>query len=331
MRIHGLDKVPSIPLVRSEAVAKATLTPSQRRTRIVRRMLASRGFHETINFSFIPRAQAKLFGGGDDMRQLENPIAADLDAMRPSVLPSLLAAAQRNQARGFNEMMLFEIGAQFSGIPEGADARRAGIRIGAGTRSWAKSAHAADAFDAKADMLAALDAAMGAPMTAQSKAGASAWYHPGRSGTLALGPKVIAQFGELHPAILAAFDIKGPASAFEIFLDAIPEPKVKGKARSTFAPSPYPAVERDFAFVVDTKVTADDVLKAARGADRVLIERADLFDVYEGKGVPEGKKSLAISVRLQPKDKTLTDVEIEAVAQKIVAAVTKATGAALRS
>ena len=141
---------------------------------------------------------------------------------------------------------------------------------------------------------------------------------------------MIAHFGELHPAVLSAFDIKGPASAFEVFLDAIPEPKAKGKARSTFAPSPYPAVERDFAFVVDAKVTAEDVLKAAKGVDRALIERADLFDVYEGKGVPEGKKSLAISVRLQPKDKTLTDAEIDAIAQKIVAAVTKATGATLR-
>ena len=168
-------------------------------------------------------------------------------------------------------------------------------------------------------------------MTAPVKAGAAAWYHPGRSGTLALGPKVIAQFGELHPVILAAFDIKGPASAFEIFLDAIPEPKAKGKARSTFAPSPYPAVDRDFAFVVDSKVTAEDVLKAAKSADRVLIERAELFDVYEGKGVPDGKKSLAISVRLQPRDKTLTDAEIEATAQKIVAAVTKATGGTLRT
>jgi len=332
VRIYGLDKVPSIPLPRHEAVAKATLTPSQRRTRIVRRLLASRGFHETINFSFIPRAHAKLFGGGDDARQLENPIAADLDAMRPSVLPSLLAAAQRNQARGFNELTLFEIGAQFeSGMPEAQSHVAAGIRIGAGAPSWSKSTHAADAFDAKADMLAALDAAMGAPMTAPVKAGAAAWYHPGRSGTLALGPKVIAQFGELHPAILAAFDIKGPASAFEIFLDAIPEPKAKSKARVTFAPSLYQAVERDFAFVVDANVTAEDVLKAAKSVDRKLIERADLFDVYEGKGVPEGKKSLAISVRLAPKDKTLTDAEIEAVTQKIVAAVTKATGGTLRT
>ena len=331
VRIHGLDKVPSLPLARSDAVARATLTSSQRRTRLVRRTLAARGFNETISFSFIPRAHAKLFGGGDDARQLENPIAADLDAMRPSVLPSLLAAAARNQARGFSELMLFEIGAQFeSGMPEKQTAVAAGLRIGNGARSWSKSTHPADAFDAKADMLACLESAMGAAMTAPIKSGAAPWYHPGRSGTLALGPKVLGYFGELHPAIAAAFDLKGPAAIFEIFLDAIPEPKTRGKARATFAPSPYPTVERDFAFVVDAKVTADEVLKAAKGVDRLLIERAEIFDVYEGKGVPDGRKSLAIAVRLQPRDKTLTDAEIDAVAAKIVAAVAKATGAVLR-
>ncbi|MBV9992746.1 MAG: phenylalanine--tRNA ligase subunit beta [Alphaproteobacteria bacterium] len=330
VRIHGLDKVPSTPMPRSGAVAKATLTPAQRRLRTVRRLLAARGFNETINFTFIPRAHAALFGGGDDARQLENPIAADLDAMRPSLLPSLLAAAARNQARGFNDLMLFEIGAQFqSGQPEAQANVAAGLRIGQGARTWTKSSHPADVYDAKADMLAALEAAMGSAMTAPVKAGAAPWYHPGRSGTLALGPKVLATFGELHPGILAAFDIKGPAAAFEVFLDAIPEPKAR--SRAAFAPSPYPAVERDFAFVIDAGVTADDVLKAAKSVDRQLIERAEVFDVYEGKGVADGKKSLAIAVRLQPKDKTLTDAEIEAVAAKIVAAVTKATGAALRS
>ncbi len=180
-------------------------------------------------------------------------------------------------------------------------------------------------------MLAVHDTAMGAAMTAPVKAGAPAWYHPGRSGTLALGPKTLAYFGEIHPAILAAFDLKGPIAAFEVILDAIPEAKSKGKARPLFAPSPYQALERDFAFLVDTKVTADEVLRAAKAADRALIETATIFDVYEGKGVPEGQKSLAITVRIQPKDKTLTEPEIEALMQKIVAAVTKATGAVLRS
>jgi len=332
VRIHGLDKVPSLPMSRPNVIAHSILTASQRRSRIVKRTLAARGFNETVNFSFIPRARAALFGGGDDARQLQNPIAADLDAMRPSVLPSLLAAAQRNAARGFLDVMLFELGAQFeSGMPEAQKTVAAGIRCGAGARSWTKSAHAADAFDAKADMLAALEAAMNGPMTAPIKQGAAAWYHPGRSGTLALGPKVLAYFGELHPKILAAFDLRGPVSAFEVFMDAIPEPKTKSKARAPFSPSPFQPVERDFAFVVDALVTADAIIKAARGGERELIERVDIFDVYEGNGVPEGKKSLAISVRLQPKDKTLTDAEIETIAQKIVAAVTKATGGVLRT
>jgi phenylalanyl-tRNA synthetase beta chain len=332
VRIYGLDKVPSIPMSRPHAVAKSVLTPEQKRRRLVRRTLAARGFGETISYSFIARAQATLFGGGDDARQLENPIAADLDALRPSALPSLLAAASRNLARGAADFQLSEVGAQFeSGMPGAQTNVAAGIRVGSGMRTWAKSTHAADAFDAKADMLALLEAAMGAPMTAPIKPGAPAWYHPGRSGTLALGQKVLGTFGELHPAILAEFDIKTPVAAFEVFLDAIPEPKQKGKARTAFAPSPYPAVERDFAFVVDAKVPAEDVVKAARNVERLLIERVDMFDVYEGKGVPDGKKSLAIAVRLQPRDKTLTDAEIDAIAQKIVAAVAKATGGTLRT
>ena len=332
VRIHGLNKVPSAALTRDNPVARPTLTSSQRRTRIVRRTLAARGFNESIGFSFIARTHAALFGGGDEARQVENPIAADLDALRPSVLPSLLSAAQRNVARGFHDLMLFEIGAQFlSGMPEAQATAVAAIRAGEGVRSWSKSTHPADVFDAKADMLAALEAAMGGAMTAPVKAQAPDWYHPGRSGTLALGPKVIAAFGELHPRVLAAFDLKGPVAAFEIILDAVPESKAKSKARPLFTPSPYQAIERDFAFLVDTTVSADEVLRAAKGADRTLIEQAAIFDVYEGKGVPEGKKSLAISVRIQPRDRTLTDPEIEALAQKIVAAVAKATGASLRT
>ncbi|MGZ5923338.1 MAG: phenylalanine--tRNA ligase subunit beta [Rhizomicrobium sp.] len=332
VRIYGLDNVRSTPLTRGSAVAKPTLTPGQRRTRAVRRMLAARGFNETISFSFIPRAHARLFGGGDDARQVENPIASDLDALRPSVLPSLLAAAKRNEARGFNDLMFFELGVQFdSGMPEAQAIVAAGIRVGEGARSWTKAAHPADAFDVKADMLAVLETAMSAPMTAPVKAGAPLWYHPGRSGTLALGPKVLATFGEVHPKILAAFDLKGPVAAFEVILDAIPESKTKGKARSMFTPSPFQAIERDFAFLVDLKTSADELLRAAKGADRNLIEAAAIFDVYEGKGVPEGKKSLAISVRIQPRDKTLTEPEIDVLVEKIVNAVAKATGAVLRT
>jgi phenylalanyl-tRNA synthetase beta chain len=329
VRIYGLEHVPSVPMSRPDAIARPVLTSGQKRRRILRRALAARGFNETISYSFIPRSSAALFGGGDDARQLENPIAADMDALRPTPLPSLLAAAQKNQARGFNDLMLFEIGVGFlDGQPEGQRTIAAGIRIGNGAKSWSKAGHPSDAFDVKADVLAALEAAMGSAMAAPIKATAPAWYHPGRSGTLALGPKVLAVFGELHPKIVAAFDLTGPVAAFEVILEAIPESKAK---KTSFAPSPYQAVERDFAFVVDTKVAADDLIKAAKGADRVLIEAVSIFDVYEGKGVAEGKKSLAISVRLQPKDKTLTDAEIETVAQKIVAAVAKATGGTLRA
>ncbi|HXJ02735.1 MAG TPA: phenylalanine--tRNA ligase subunit beta [Micropepsaceae bacterium] len=333
VRIHGLENVPAAPMSRPYAVARAVLTSAQRREGLARRALATCGFDECVHFSFIPRAHAALFGGGDEARQLENPISADLDAMRPSLLPSLLAAAARNQARGFSHAMLFEIGAQFeSGVPEAQTDVAAGIRAGEPPRHWLKAASAPDIFTAKADCLAALEAAWGGPVTAPVQPGAAPWYHPGRSGTIALGPKVLAYFGELHPRIIAAFDLKGPVSGFEIFLDAIPEPKARPtKARAKLDASDLMAVERDFAFVVDAVITADQILKAARAADRQLIERVELFDIYEGKGVPEGKKSLAIAVTLQPKERTLTEAEIDAVAQKIVNAVTKATGGVLRS
>ena len=330
VRIHGLSGVPSVPLDRDRAVAKPVLTSAQRRARAVRRALAARGFNECVSFSFIARAQARLFGGGDEARQLSNPIASDLDALRPSPLPSLLAAASRNVARGLSDFNLCEVGPAFqSGMPEVQTNNAAGIIVGAGVRDWSKSAHAADVFDAKAALFAGLEAAMGGPMTAPVTAGAPHWFHPGRSGTVALGPRQIGWFGELHPKILAVFDLKIPVAAFEINLDAIPEPKFR-KGRAVFAPSPYQAIERDFAFVVDAKVAAGDIVKAAKSAERGLIESVSVFDVYEGKGVGEGKKSIAIAVRFQPKDKTLTEAEIEALAQKLVAAVTKATGATLR-
>jgi phenylalanyl-tRNA synthetase beta chain len=330
VRIHGLADVPSVALPRNTAVTKPVLTTAQRRARAVRRQLAARGFNECVSFSFIARDLAKLFGGGDDARQLSNPIASDLDALRPSLLPSLLAAAARNAARGFSDLNLFEIGAAFhSGMPGAQTANAAGIIMGAGMRDWSKSGHAADAFDAKGAMLAALEAAQGGPMSAPVTAGAPPWFHPGRSGVIALGPKIIAHFGEVHPRILAAFDIKVPVSAFEIILDALPAPKTKGKAQ--FTASPFQAIERDFAFVVDRSVSAGDIIRAVKNAERALLDNVTLFDVYEGKGVPDGKKSVAIAVRLQPKDKTLTDAEIEAIAKKIVDGVAKATGASLRS
>ncbi len=354
VRIYGLEHVPSVPMSRPHAIARSVLTPTQKRRRIIRRALAGRGFNETVTYSFIPRADAALFGGGDDLRQVANPIATDMDAMRPTPLPSLLAAAKRNQARGFNDFNLFEIGAGFqTGVPGGQQTIAAGIRVGEPKPYWADQKlltfaarnydpgfvrslseitnpikRVPDVFAVKADVLAALEAAMGSAMTAPIKATAPARYHPGRSGSLALGPKVLAVFGELHPAIVAAFDLTGPVAAFELILEAIPDSKAK---KTNFAPSPYQAVERDFAFVVNTSVTADELVKAAKTAERNLVESVAVFDLYEGKGVPEGKKSLALTVRLQPKDKTLTDAEIEAVAAKIVASVAKATGGTLRA
>jgi phenylalanyl-tRNA synthetase beta chain len=312
-------------------VAKPVLSGKQRRTRTARRALATRGFNECVTFSFVARDQARLFGGGDDARQLANPIASDLDALRPSVLPSLLAAAARNAARGFANLQLFEIGAAFdSGMPEAQKTVAAAIRTGQAERHWQKAGEESGLFAVKADLMATLEAITGGPMSAPITQGAPGWYHPGRSGTIAMGPKVIAQFGELHPKVLAAFDLKGPAAGFEVFLDAIPDPKSKGRARPLFQPSPFQAIERDFAFVVDAKVPAGDIVKAVKLADRALVEAVSVFDQYEGKGVPEGKKSIAVAVRIQPQLATLTDSEIEALAQKIVAAALKL-GATLRS
>jgi len=329
VRIHGLADVASVPLTRNAAVAKPVLSPAQRRARTVRRALAARGFNECVSFSFISRDYAKLFGGGDQVRQLSNPIASDLDALRPSLLPSLLVAASRNAARGFSDLNLFEIGAAFqSGMPGGQTSNAAGLIMGTGQRDWTKSGHAADAFDAKGAMLTALEAAMGTALGAPVTSNAPGWFHPGRSGTIALGPKVIAHFGEIHPKVLAAFDIKLPVAGFEVVLDALPEPKAKNRA--PFAPSPFQAIERDFAFVMDRNVAGGELVRAVKNSERALIDSVSLFDVYEGKGVAEGKKSIAIAVRLQPKDKTLTDAEIEAVAGKIVAAAIKL-GAVLRA
>jgi phenylalanyl-tRNA synthetase beta chain len=331
VRIHGLADVPSVPLARLSAVAAPVLSSAQRRTRTARRALASRGFNESLSFSFIARDQATLFGGGDDARQLSNPIASDLDALRPSILPSLLAVASRNAARGFAELHLFEIGAAFdSGMPGAQKTVAAGLRTGNAERHWQKGGEGGGLFAVKADLLAALEAITGAPMSAPVTQGGPAWYHPGRSGTIAMGPKLIAQFGELHPKVLAAFDLKVPAAGFEIFLDAIPDAKNKGKAKPLFAPSPFQAIERDFAFVVDAKLAAGEIVKAVKLADRALIDQVTVFDVYEGAGVPEGKKSVAVAVRIQPRDATLTEAEIEALAQKIVAAALKL-GATLRS
>ena len=332
IRVNGYDSIPAVPLPRPPA-PKPVLTPAQRRQGWVRRQLASRGLVETVTWSFLPSAQAARFGGGSAAMRLANPISADLDCMRPSVLPNLVAAAGRNADRGFKDFGLFEIGPQFDG-PEPGQQRMvaAGIRAGAATaRHWAAATRPADAFDAKADALAAL-AAAGVNLDSLAVAAeAPAWYHPGRSGALKLGNKPLAFFGEMHPGVLAAVDVKGAVAGFEVFLDSIPPAKVKAsKARPPLKLSPFQALERDFAFVVGRDVAAESLVRAAKGADKALITAARVFDLYEGAGVGEGRKSLALTVTLQPVDKTPTDEEIEAVSKRIVEAVVKATGGELR-
>jgi phenylalanyl-tRNA synthetase beta chain len=333
IRVNGYDHLPMVPLPRP-SMPKPLLTPGQRRASWVRRQLATRGMVETVTWSFLPSAQAKLFGGGAPEMHLANPISADLDCMRPSVLPNLVAAAGRNADRGFKDLGLFEIGPQFDG-PEPGQQRQvaAGIRAGrAVPRHWSEKTRAVDLFDAKADALAAIAAAGANPDSFQVAAEAPGWYHPGRSGAFKLGNKPIAFFGELHPGMLAKLDVKGPVVAFELFLEALPPQKAKAsRAKPLVKLSPFQPLERDFAFVLDAKVAADTVIRAARNADKALVADIALFDLYEGPNVGEGKKSLAITVTLQPTEKTLTDEEIEAVAKKIVDAVVKATGGTLRS
>lgn len=337
-RIAGLDQIAPQPLPRLEAVvAKPILTPIQKRTRLARRELATRGLVEAVTWSFISRDEAILFGGGAETLALANPIAAELSDMRPSLLPGLLKAAQRNADRGMDDVALFEVGQVFhSDAPEGQKVYATGVRrglakAGAMGRTW-RGNEAVDAFDAKSDVIGLLTA-LGVPVGGlQIVADGPAWFHPGRSATLQFGPKnVVGAFGEIHPKIARALDIKGSHVAFEVDLSALPPQKAKPtKARSKLAISDFQPVTRDFAFVADRSVAAQDIIKAATSAERQLVSAVDIFDIYEGPGVAEGKKSVAVSVTLQPTEKTLTDTEIEAVAGKIVAEVTKKTGATLR-
>jgi phenylalanyl-tRNA synthetase beta chain len=330
LRLKGLDAVPPASLPRMSPVPLATLTPKQQRTALVRRTLADQGLVECVTFSFMSAAEAALFGPTPDALHLTNPIAADLDQLRPTPIATLALAAQRNAARGYPDVALFEVGPAFRTEAEhGQCLTAAGLRTGSTPRSWASPSRAVDAMDAKADLWAAM-AAAGVPMEAlMVTPDAPGFYHPGRSGTVRQGPKtVLGSFGELHPRVLAAAGFTGATVAFELNLDAIAEPKRRRKP-----PPDLPAfqpVRRDFAFLVDSHVTADAVLRAARGAERNLITGVTLFDVYEGDKLPEGKKSLAIDVVFQPRERTLTDAEIEMAAQKVVAAVAKATGAVLR-
>jgi len=329
VRITGLDAVPSTPLPRAPGVARPTATAEQLVERQVRRAAAARGLNEAVTWSFISEAEAAAFGGG--AWTLANPISEDLKVMRPSLLPGLLAAAARNANRGATAMRLFELGRRY--LP---DAERPTVALLlAGERSprhWQSGkARRFDAFDAKAEALALL-AAAGAPVdNLQVMGDAGAVYHPGQSGTLRLGPKtILAAFGTLHPTTLKAFDLDGPVAAAEIFLDAIPAKRGGAtRMRSAYAPPALQPVTRDFAFLLPRDTAADTLLRAVKGADKIAIASARLFDLFEGPGVPEGEKSIAIEVVLQPGAKSFTDEELKTVSDRIVAAAAKA-GARLR-
>jgi len=338
MRIHGVDNIAPQPLGAHDAVNSKILTTLQVRTRTAKRALAVRGMMEAVTWSFIPAKHAELFGGGQTALKLANPIAADMSDMRPSLLPGLIAAAQRNADKGIGDVALFEVSGTYEG--DGADQQRrvaAGVRRGTAKldgsgRNWAGNSGPVGVFDAKADAIAALEAC-GAPVERlQIEAGGPSWYHPGRSGTIKLGPKtVLGTFGEFHPKTMEGLDVSGPLCGFEVFVDAVPEPKAKPtKTKPKLELSAFQAVKRDFAFVVDKAIEAGTLVRAALAADKKLITGVSVFDIFEGASLGEGKKSIAIEVAIQPVEKTLTDEDFEALAKRIVENVGKQTGGVLR-
>jgi phenylalanyl-tRNA synthetase beta chain len=328
-RIAGYGELPSTPLPEVPRAVGGVLTVKQARARTARRALAAAGYNEALTFSFTSKATAELFGGGAPDLMLANPIASDLDCMRPSLLPNLIEAAGRNARQGFPDVALFEVGPVFFGDrPQDQKTTIAAILAPRAPRGWDK-AKTEDLFTVKADLMALLEE-IGAPVASLqiAQGSASAWWHPGRSARLQLGPKaVLAEFGELHPAVLKTLDVAGPVYGFEITLEAVPEPKKKAvKTKPAFSPSPLMPLTRDFAFVADKAKAAGDLVKAAAGADKALIAAVRVFDVYEGPGVPDGSKSVALEVVIQPREKTLAEAEIEALSARIVAAVEKAGG-----
>jgi phenylalanyl-tRNA synthetase beta chain len=337
VRIEGVDRVPSAPMPRLSGVAQPVLTEPQQRVRRARRALAGRGLVEAITWSFIDEKSAKAFGGGQETLELANPISSEMTVMRPSLLPGLLAAVQRNRNRGFTDAGLFEVGQAYRGdSPKDQFIAASGVRAGAmdirgAGRHWEGTPHKAGLFQAKADV-ASLLADLGFDASkAQVTREAPAWFHPGRSAAFKLGPKVtLAYFGEMHPNTLRMLDLAGPVAAFEVFIDAVPSTRKK-LGRNVMDAVDLLPVRRDFAFVVDTRVAAMDVVKAAAGVDRKLITDVSVFDLFEGKVLGEGKKSIALEVTLQPREKTFTDQEIDAVAAKIIAQVEKATGGKIRN
>jgi phenylalanyl-tRNA synthetase beta chain len=336
IRIYGYEKIPAVSMHLANNLPSPALNNVQRRRSISRRLLAGRGLMEVVTYSFLNGSHAKLFGDGTEKKALKiiNPISSDLDFMRPSLLPNLIEAVGRNADRGNNNASLFEIGPRFSGNrPEDQDTVAAGVRSGNfGERHWNAPMRSVDLFDVKADVLSVLSSLGLLIEKIEVKSEAPNWFHPGHSGVFRLGPKIIlAHFGEIHPQILKEFNVKGPVCGFEVFLDVIPEQNnKKNKARPYLDLPQFQAVERDFAFVVDENISAAQTLGAARGADKKLIVDVSLFDVFKGGELGVGKKSLALNVIFQPKDKTLTDEEIDVLSDKIVVSVKKATGGVLR-
>ena len=334
VRIYGFDKIPAVPVRADSGLPQNALLADQKRHSQARRVLAKRGMVEAVTYSFLSNADADLFGGAPDSVKLVNPISSDLDVMRPSLLPNLLNAANRNVSRGMNSVAMFEVGPQFKGdLPKDQLIIAAGIRTNQiGSKHWNQGPRTVDVFDAKADALAVLED-LGAPAAKlQATAEAPAWYHPGRSGVLCLGPKnKLAYFGEIHPGLLKRMGIKGQIIGFEIFVDALPKPKAKPSARKPHLNLPQlHTVDRDFAFVVNDDVAASAVVNAAIGADKKLITNVSVFDVFSGENLGEAKKYIAISVTMQPIEQTFTDAEIDAVAEKVIANVSKSTGGSLR-
>jgi phenylalanyl-tRNA synthetase beta chain len=330
LRINGLDQVEPVSLPALSPVPQPTLTARQTRTMRARRVLAARGLDECVTFSFVAQAVAAQFGVVPEQLRVVNPIAADLDQMRPTPLATLVLAAQSNAARGIADVALFEVGPGFADpTPSGQKLIAAGLRLGTTPLSWLDADRPVDLWDAKADLFAVL-AELGVPLEALTVAAeAPAHFHPGQSGTVRQGPKtVLGYFGTLHPTVSARFDLPARTVGFELMLDAIADPKRRRKAAPDL--SPLQPVRRDFAFVIDATVPAETLIRAVRGAERALITDVTLFDHYEGEHVASGKISLALAVTLQPREQSLTDAEIEAVSNKIIAAVGKATGGVLR-
>jgi phenylalanyl-tRNA synthetase beta chain len=331
-RIEGYDAIRPVSLTRLTPLPQPVLSPQQRMRGRARRTLAARGLVECVTYSFLSSADARLFGGTDDALTLINPISADLDRMRPSVLPNLIAAAARNADRGLRDGALFEVGPQYAGLaPDAQQTVATAIRFGrTGPRHWAAPPRPVDAFDAKADALAVLAALGQRDETLSVEATAPAWYHPGRSGTLKRDEATpVAVFGEVHPRVVKRFGLKGvTVVGCEVFLDALP---AMAPPKPPLRLSPFQSVERDFAFVVDAAVPAAAVVQAARQAEATLITDVRVFDEFSGGPLGEGRKSLALTVVLQPFEATLTDAEIEAVSARIIASVATATGGVLRS